>query len=135
MAWMRLGICHSMAAWNLPYHQQLGRPVGYPPYHLHGPPWFTGMRLRHWYTRLVYPQQRERESVDLGEMMVTVGAGEWGKATGGRGAHVPMWQLTRRCRRRLTCCNSCVDDKWIHERGRIEHKPYFIRQTTGFSEI
>jgi hypothetical protein len=56
MAWLR-GICHGMTAFNPPYHQQLGRPVGYPPYHLHGPPWFVGMRLRHWYTHLVYPQQ------------------------------------------------------------------------------
>jgi hypothetical protein len=56
MAWQH-GIRHGMAVFNPPYHQQLGRPVGYPPYHLHGLPWFAGMRLRHWYTRLVYPQQ------------------------------------------------------------------------------
>jgi hypothetical protein len=56
MAW-QLGIRHGMAAFNPPYHQQLGRPVGNPPYPLRGPPWFAGMRLRHWYTRLVYPQQ------------------------------------------------------------------------------
>jgi hypothetical protein len=72
--------------------------------------------------------------VDLGEMMVTVGAGEWGKARGGRGPHIAMRQLTRRRRRRLTRCNSCVNDEWVHERGRIEHKPYFIRRSTGFSE-
>jgi hypothetical protein len=59
MAWQR-GICQGMPAFNPPYHQQLGRPVGYPPYHLHGPPWFAGMRLRHWYTRLVYPQHSLR---------------------------------------------------------------------------
>jgi hypothetical protein len=55
---------------------------------------------------------RERQgSVDLGEMMVTVGAGEWGKARGGRGAHVATRQLTRWHRWRLTRCNSCVDDE------------------------
>jgi hypothetical protein len=36
--------------------QQLGRPVGYLPYHLHGPPWLAGLGLRRWYTYLVYPQ-------------------------------------------------------------------------------
>jgi hypothetical protein len=54
---------------------------------------------------------------------------------GGQGAHVATRQLTRRRRRRLTHCNSCVGDEWVHERGRIEHKPYFIRRSTGFSEI
>jgi hypothetical protein len=56
MALVRLGIRHGMAAFNPPYHQQLGRPVGYPLYQLHGPPGFADMRLRYWYTRLVYPQ-------------------------------------------------------------------------------
>jgi hypothetical protein len=37
--------------------QQLGRPVGYPPYHFHGPHWLAGLGLRRWYTYLVYPQQ------------------------------------------------------------------------------
>jgi hypothetical protein len=36
--------------------QQLGRPVGNPPYHLHGLPWLAGLGLHRWYTRLVYPQ-------------------------------------------------------------------------------
>jgi hypothetical protein len=36
--------------------QQLGRPVSNPPYHPDGPPWLAGLGLRHWYTRLVYPQ-------------------------------------------------------------------------------
>jgi hypothetical protein len=71
--------------------------------------------------------------VDLGEMMVTVGKGEWGKARGGRGANVAMRQLTRQRRQWLTHCNSYVDNEWVHERGRIEHKPYFIRRSTGFS--
>jgi hypothetical protein len=68
-------------------------------------------------------------------MMVTVGAGDWGKARGGRGAHIATRQLTRWPRRRLTHYNSCVDDEWVHEHGRIEHKPFFIRRSTGFSEI
>jgi hypothetical protein len=37
--------------------QQLGRPVGYLPYHLHGPSWLAGLGLRRRYTYLVYPQQ------------------------------------------------------------------------------
>jgi hypothetical protein len=37
--------------------QQLGRPVGNPPYHPDGPPWLAGLGLRRWYTHLVYPQQ------------------------------------------------------------------------------
>jgi hypothetical protein len=37
--------------------QQLGRPVGNPPYHPDGPPWLAGLGLRRWYTYLVYPQQ------------------------------------------------------------------------------
>jgi hypothetical protein len=37
--------------------QQLGRPIGNPPYHLNGPPWLAGLGLRRWYTYLVYPQQ------------------------------------------------------------------------------
>jgi hypothetical protein len=36
--------------------QQLGRPVGNPPYHPDGPPWLAGLGLRRWYTYLVYPQ-------------------------------------------------------------------------------
>jgi hypothetical protein len=36
--------------------QQLGRPVGNPPYHPDGPSWLAGLGLRRWYTRLVYPQ-------------------------------------------------------------------------------
>jgi hypothetical protein len=87
-------------------------------------------------TREGFFAARERQgSVDLGEMMVTVGAWEWGEARGGQGPHVATRQLTRRRRRRLTRCNSCVDDEWVHEHGRIEHNPYFIRRSTGFSEI
>jgi hypothetical protein len=37
--------------------QQLGRPVGNPPYHPDGPPWLAGSGLHRWYTYLVYPQQ------------------------------------------------------------------------------
>jgi hypothetical protein len=37
--------------------QQLGRPVGNPPYHPDGPPWLAGLGLRRWYTYVVYPQQ------------------------------------------------------------------------------
>jgi hypothetical protein len=37
--------------------QQLGRPVGNPPYHPDGPPWLAGSGLRRWYTYLVYLQQ------------------------------------------------------------------------------
>jgi hypothetical protein len=29
--------------------QQLGRPIGNPPYHLHGPPWLAGLGLRRRY--------------------------------------------------------------------------------------
>jgi hypothetical protein len=36
--------------------QQLGCPVGNPPYHLYGPPWLAGLGLHRWYTYLVYPQ-------------------------------------------------------------------------------
>jgi hypothetical protein len=38
--------------------QQLGRPVGNPPYHPDGPPWLAVLRLRRWYTYLVYPQHK-----------------------------------------------------------------------------
>jgi hypothetical protein len=64
MAWQH-GILHGMAAFNPPYHQQLGRPVIYPPYHLHGPLWFAGMRLCHRYTHLVYPQQYPPEFFEI----------------------------------------------------------------------
>jgi hypothetical protein len=40
--------------------QQLGCPVGNPPYHPDGPPWLAGLGLRHWYTYLVYPQHLRR---------------------------------------------------------------------------
>jgi hypothetical protein len=66
--------------------------------------WLTGGPCQAW-----DPHVSERKS------------GAW---QGGRGGHVAMRQLTRWRRRRLTRCNSCVDDEWVHERGRIEHKPY-----------
>jgi hypothetical protein len=34
--------------------QQLGRPVGNPPYHPDGPPWHAGLGLRRWYIPLWY---------------------------------------------------------------------------------
>jgi hypothetical protein len=49
--------------------QQLGRPVGNPPYHLHGPPWLAGLGLRGWYTYLVYPQQLDDD--DDGDVEIT----------------------------------------------------------------
>jgi hypothetical protein len=55
--WACLQICHELLRpvppWSL---QQLGRPVGNPPYHPDGPPWLAGLGLRRWYTYLVYPQ-------------------------------------------------------------------------------
>jgi hypothetical protein len=59
MAWVRLGICHGMAAWNLPWHGSLQSaipPTTRPPGWLSAipPPWAT---LVCWYetTSLVYP--------------------------------------------------------------------------------
>jgi hypothetical protein len=56
--WACLWICHKLLGPIPPWaFQQLGRPVGNPPYHLHGPPWHAGLGLRRWCTHLVYPQQ------------------------------------------------------------------------------
>jgi hypothetical protein len=56
--WAYLRIRHKLLRpvppWSL---QQLGRPVGNPPYHPDGTPWLAGLGLRHWYTHLVSPQQ------------------------------------------------------------------------------
>jgi hypothetical protein len=55
--WACLVIRHEllrpMPPWSF---QQLGRPVGNPPYHPDGPPWLAGLGLRRWYTYLVCPQ-------------------------------------------------------------------------------
>jgi hypothetical protein len=56
--WACLRICHELLHPIPPwFHQQLGRPVGNPPYHPDGPPWLAGLGLHRWYTYLVYPQQ------------------------------------------------------------------------------
>jgi hypothetical protein len=52
--WIRHELLRPVPPWFL---QQLGRPVGNPPYHPDGPPWLDGLGLRRWYTYLVYPQQ------------------------------------------------------------------------------
>jgi hypothetical protein len=53
---IRHKLMHPIPPWAF---QQLGRLVGNPPYHLHGPPWLAGLGLRRWYTHLVYPQQED----------------------------------------------------------------------------
>jgi hypothetical protein len=64
--WAYLRIHHALLRpippWSL---QQLGRPVGNPPYHPHGPPWLAGLGLRRWYTYLVYPQQLEMLEIGI----------------------------------------------------------------------
>jgi hypothetical protein len=40
--------------------QQLGRPVGNPPYNLYGPPWLAGLGLRRWYTIWYIPNSIPR---------------------------------------------------------------------------
>jgi hypothetical protein len=55
--WAYLRIRHELLRPVPPWFlQQLGRPVGNPPYLLDGPPWLAGLGLRRWYTHLVYPQ-------------------------------------------------------------------------------
>jgi hypothetical protein len=51
--WIRHELLRLVSAMGF---QQLGRPVGNPPYHPDGPPWLAGSGLRRWYTYLVYPQ-------------------------------------------------------------------------------
>jgi hypothetical protein len=51
--WIRHKRLRPVPPWSL---QQLGRPVGNPPYHPDRPPWLAGLGLHRWYTRLVYPQ-------------------------------------------------------------------------------
>jgi hypothetical protein len=51
--WIRHKRLRPVPPWSF---QQLGRPVGNPPYHPDGPPWLAGLGLCHWYTYLVYPQ-------------------------------------------------------------------------------
>jgi hypothetical protein len=59
--WACLQIRHELLRTIPPWFlQQLGRPVGNPPYHPDGPPWLAGLGLRRWYTYLVYPQQCTR---------------------------------------------------------------------------
>jgi hypothetical protein len=67
--------------------------------------------------------------VDLGEMMVTVGEGEWGK----RWARSPCCHAAANQMASMAAdsLQQLFDDEWVHERGRIEHKPYFIRQSIG----
>jgi hypothetical protein len=56
--WACLRIRHELLRPIPPWFlQQLGRPVGNPPYHPDGPPWFASLGLCRWYTYLVYPQQ------------------------------------------------------------------------------
>jgi hypothetical protein len=52
-------LLHLVPLW---YLQQLGHPVGNPPYHPDGPPWLAGLGLRRWYTYLVYPQHNQGAS-------------------------------------------------------------------------
>jgi hypothetical protein len=52
--------------------QQLGRPVGNPPYHPDGPPWFAGLGLRRWYTYLIYPQQNPKSPFTFKNMFNTI---------------------------------------------------------------
>jgi hypothetical protein len=64
--WACLRIRHALPRpippWSL---QQLGRPVGNPPYHPDRPPWLAGLGLRRWYTYLVYPQQLEMLEIGI----------------------------------------------------------------------
>jgi hypothetical protein len=56
--WACLQIRHELLRPIPPWSfQQLGRPVGNPPYHPDGPPWLASLGLRRWYTYSVYPQQ------------------------------------------------------------------------------
>jgi hypothetical protein len=56
--WAYLRIRHELLRPIPPWSfQQLGCPVGNPPYNPDGPPWLAGLGLRRWYTYLVYPQQ------------------------------------------------------------------------------
>jgi hypothetical protein len=60
--WACLRIRHELLCPVPPWFpQQLGRPVGNPPYHPDGPPWLADLGLRRWYTYLVYPQHIQRE--------------------------------------------------------------------------
>jgi hypothetical protein len=55
--WACLRIRHKlMRPVSIMGFQQLGRPIGNPPYHPDGPPWLAGLGLCRWYTYLVYPQ-------------------------------------------------------------------------------
>jgi hypothetical protein len=59
---IRHELLHPILPWSF---QQLGRPVGNPPYHPDGPLWLAGLGLRHWYTYLVYPQQKSNINFEL----------------------------------------------------------------------
>jgi hypothetical protein len=57
--WACLRIRHELLRPIPPWFlQQLGRPVGYSPYHPNGPPWLAGLGLRLWYTYLVHLQHQ-----------------------------------------------------------------------------
>jgi hypothetical protein len=60
--WIHHKLLRPVPPWSF---QQLGRPVGNPPYHPDGPPWPAGLGLRRWYTRLVYPQHAISSSEEL----------------------------------------------------------------------
>jgi hypothetical protein len=123
MAWQR-GICHGMAAFNPPYHQQLGRPVGYSSYHLHGPPWFAGMRLCHWYTHLVYPQQRTRLSLALLPKSASNNLRKWFLS--------PTSQLNRGIitEGKLTDV-LIIPSSWGFPTGPVRHQDYFLAPLPG----
>jgi hypothetical protein len=68
--WACLQIRHELLRPVPPWFlQQLGRPVGNPPYHPDGPPWLAGLGLHRWYTHLVYPQQRTQTKDHENERM------------------------------------------------------------------